>query len=228
MVRTTPRPYRRSAFQVAVLMFVTGGLYVFVWAFHVRRYCAALLERDDQPLWKSIALVIPIFNLFLMFDLGKMIEGVNWRADPERPQSNVLPWLGLATFFVGALWRIPNAFWMLSLLDFVPLSILHLSFTRGQLAASGEAAVATRLHWIERTVIAVGAVFWCLAFVGMTVSDEHGRRDPFWWMSFVVVALAITTFALIHRADAAVRSDGLALHARQNLLQRVEPGRPIS
>jgi hypothetical protein len=29
--------YRRSAFQVALLMFATLGFYVFVWAFFVRR-----------------------------------------------------------------------------------------------------------------------------------------------------------------------------------------------
>ena len=158
MVRSIPQPYRRSAFQVALLMLATGGLYVFVWAFYVRRYCAALLERDDQPLWKSIALVVPIFNLFLLFDLGKMIEGVNWRADPERPQSNALPWLGVATFFISALWRLNNGFWLLCVLDFVPLSIMHVSFERGQLAASGEAALPGRLHWVEWIVIAGGSV----------------------------------------------------------------------
>jgi hypothetical protein len=216
MVQSIPRPYQRSAFQVALLMFVTGGLYVFVWAFHVRRSCAALLERDDQPLWKSIALVIPIFNLFLMFDIGKMIEGVNWRADPERPQSNVLPWLGVASFIIGALWRLPNGFWMVSLLNFVPLSIMHVSFARGQLAASGEAALPTRLHWIEWIVVAVGCVFWTLAVIGVMLPDERGQRVPFWWMSLIVTALAIGALTLIRRADTAARAQGLALHAKQS------------
>jgi hypothetical protein len=70
----TDRPipaYRRSAFQVALLMFATWGLYVFAWAFFARRASAAILEREDQPIWKTVALVVPLFNFFLMFELGK-------------------------------------------------------------------------------------------------------------------------------------------------------------
>jgi len=68
--------YRRSVFQIAVLMFATLGFYVFVWSFFTRRTCAAILERPDQPLWKSVALIVPLFNFFMMFDLGKRIEGI--------------------------------------------------------------------------------------------------------------------------------------------------------
>ena len=39
--------FRRSAFQVALLVLVSLGLYVFVWAFFIRRACAALLEQAE-------------------------------------------------------------------------------------------------------------------------------------------------------------------------------------
>jgi hypothetical protein len=79
-------PFRRSALQVSLLMVATSGLYVFVWAFWTRRWCASVLERNDQPLWKTIALVIPIFNFFLLYDLGSMIEGTVSRANLARPR----------------------------------------------------------------------------------------------------------------------------------------------
>ncbi|HEY0394628.1 MAG TPA: hypothetical protein VGD01_09035 [Candidatus Elarobacter sp.] len=188
-------PYRRSAFQIALLMFLTLGVYIFVWAFYVRRACAELLERDDQPLWKSVALVVPIFNLFQMFDLGRMIEGVRWRADPDRPQTNRLPWLGVSLFFIGACSRIPNALWTLGMLGFVPVAIMHLTFARAQSTLSGEGARPTPFRWPEWIVIVLTSAFWLLILVGLSVPDEAGVRTPYWWVGYVVTAFAV--FALI-------------------------------
>jgi hypothetical protein len=201
MVPVESHPYRRSAFQIAVLLFVTGGLYVFVWAFYVRRSCAELLERDDQSLWKSIALIVPIFNFFLMFDLGKMIEGVSWRAAPERPQSNALPWLGVSSFLIGILWRLPNGFWTLSLLDFIPLALMHLAFERAQLSLAGESARPTRFKWPEWIVLVLGTVFWVLALVGISMPDDAGDQTPYWWVGYVVAIIAIGTFVAIRLTE---------------------------
>ena len=201
-------PYRRSAFQIALLMFLTAGLYLFVWAFYVRRSCAELLERDDQPLWKSIALVVPIFNLFQMFDLGKMIEGVRWRADPERPQTSRLPWLGVSLFFIGALWKIPNGFWTLAALDFVPVAIMHLTFSRAQSALVGEGARPTPFRWPEWIVIILGSAFWVLVLFGFTIPDGDRGLIPDWWAGYVVTALAICALVAIRVTEQRFRSAG--------------------
>jgi hypothetical protein len=121
--------YRRSAFQVALLLVVSLGLYIFVWAFFVRRACAALLEQEDQPRWKSIALIVPIFNLFLLFDLGKKIQGVQWRADSQRIDG-WLPWLGVVTFAFTVLSRFKTPASSLGLIGFAPIALMQQRFSR--------------------------------------------------------------------------------------------------
>jgi hypothetical protein len=63
--------YRRSTFQVALLLCATSGIYYFWWAYFTRRWCSGTLERSDQVLWKTVALIIPILNFFpqLFLDL---------------------------------------------------------------------------------------------------------------------------------------------------------------
>ncbi len=196
-----PTPYRRSAFQVALLFFATGGIYIFVWAFYVRRWCAGTLERPDQPLWKSIALIIPIFNLFLLFDLGQLIKGVAWRANLPRT-ALPLPWLGIVAVVIGALWRLPDPYWLLCLFDFVPFALLQLVFVRSEIAVAGTAATPTKFHWIEWIVIVLGSVLWALAAVTTLLPDANGVAPPLPWFGPAVFAAVVVVLFIIRRSTA--------------------------
>ncbi len=206
--------YRRSTFQVALLMFATFGLYVFVWAFYIRRACAALLEQEDQPLWKSIALIVPLFNLFLMFDLGKKIQGVGWRADPKHEDAS-LPWLGVSVFFFNVAARLKADFAYVGLLGFVPIALMHQQFSRAQVALIGEAGTPTRLHWLEWIVIVLGGGFWSFvtfgyakSVVAVGIAEPHERA---WFFScFGVAIVLLVLFAFFSRRAIAA---GLAMHA---------------
>jgi hypothetical protein len=197
-----PKPYRRSPFQVAVLMFATGGFYVFWWAFFARRWCAATLERDDQPLWKAVALIIPIFNLFLIFDLAQMIGGTAWRAGLREGRGRFgLGLVGLAFAAVTATWRLPDSYWVFSILDFVPLAWLQLVLVRSALTLQGPAALPSRFHWIEWAVIAAGSVFVFLNFAAPLLpwASPEDMRAP--WFRIVVLAVATIALAWFWRAS---------------------------
>jgi hypothetical protein len=205
--------YRRSAFQVALLLFASFGLYVFAWSYFIRRACAAILEQDDQPVWKTVALIIPIFNLFLMFELGKKIQGVQWRADPSRTD-DWLPWLGTSFFFFGVLGRLKGPEAMLGLLAFTPVAAMQRRFSRAQAALLGDAAVPTRLRWIEWVIVVLGCGFWAaasLAAVILMFTADPDRALPVW----VVGTVAVSVVALILFASASRRAiaQGLAMHA---------------
>jgi hypothetical protein len=206
-------PFRRSAFQVAILMFVTLGFYVFVWAFFIRRTCASLLEQEDQPLWKSVALIVPIFNLFLMFDLGMKVRGVQWRADPSRV-TGALPWFGVSVFAFNVLGRLDVPFSHFGVLSFVPIALIQQQFSRAQIALLGDDAAPTRLHWLEWIAIAAGGAFWAFGVYGFILSFSTGgiaADERAWFLSAVALALAVLVlFAFTSRRAIAV---GLAMHA---------------
>ena len=206
-------PFRRSAFQVALLMFVTLGLYVFVWAYFIRRACASLLEQEDQPLWKSIALIVPIFNFFLMFDLGKKIQGVQWRADPAHVDGS-LPWIGLSMFVFTVIGRLKTLVSNLGVLNLVPIAVMQQKFVRAQIALLGDAGVPTRFHWLEWLAIVLGGTFWALGIAGTVAPGDPNDFAPgerAWLLSSIAAAVAVLVFFGVTSRRTAAR--GLAMHA---------------
>jgi hypothetical protein len=219
----TDRPipaYRRSAFQVAVLMFATWGLYVFAWAFFARRASAAILEREDQPIWKTVALVVPIFNFFLMFELGKRIEGVAWRADPAKTET-ALPWLGLSLFFFAVLGRLRGGYSFLSMLNFVPVSLMQRSLSRAQIALLGPAALPTPLRWIEWILLGLGAIAWILVGIGVTLPDEGGGIAHVAAWFYAALALTAAMLVVMRIASARAIAEGLAMHEASTAISAV-------
>ncbi len=194
-------------------MFVTMGLYVFVWAYFIRRACASLLEQEDQPLWKSIALIVPIFNFFLMFDLGKKIQGVQWRADPARVDGS-LPWIGLSMFVFTVIGRLKTLASSLGVLNLVPIAVMQQKFVRAQIALVGDAGVPTRFHWLEWLVIVLGGGFLGLATVAWVAPVDPGTFEPgerAWFLS--CVALAVAVIAFFGATSRRTTAQGLAMHA---------------
>ena len=205
-------PFRRSVFQVALLMAATGGLYVLVWAYFVRRACASILEQEDQPLWKSVALIVPIFNFFLMFDLGKKIQGVQWRADPSRVDGS-LPWVGISFFVFLVLGKVEGNAGFLGVFNFVPIALMQHRFSRAQIALLGEAAVPTGFHWLEWVVVAVGGALWAF-FLYVIVSPAFGAESApgqrAW--SLACTAVAVAALALLGVISRRAIAEGVAMY----------------
>ncbi len=200
--------YPRSPIQVAVLLFATGGIYGFYWAYKVRRWCEATLEKPNQALWKTIALVVPIFNLFLLFDLGQLVNGACFRANLPRPQVN-LPMLGLSTFFINLLWRLPDPYWFLSLFDFIPLTIIYSYMYRSQLRLNGAVAAPQKFTWFEWVIVTLGCLVLLLATFGAAVQlpGEAPVQSP--WFPVVVQVMALFALFLLNRNSAAIVRDAL-------------------
>ena len=193
-------PNRRSPSQVAVLMLCSFGLYVFVWAYQVRRWCSVVLERENEHvMWKTVALIVPIFNLFMLFELGKRIEGVRWRAGlraDARPA-----FMGLSTFGFAILARISPPFDFAALLNIVPIGMMQADFMEAQVALQGAEAAVQRLHPAEWLVIVAGAALWSLTFVQWATPLPDGSYRPGSWFVWVVLAAIAATFAGLRRAE---------------------------
>jgi hypothetical protein len=217
LLRVTERisviPYRRSVFQVALLMFVTGGLYVFVWSYFMRRACASFLEQEDQPVWKSVALIVPIFGFFMMFDLAKKIQGVQWRANPARVDGS-LPWVGLSMFVFTVVGHSKGNAGYLGIFVFAPIALMQHRFLRAQIALLGEAAIPTRLRWPERAVIILGGGLWAWTIVDAVTGAPSMHFIPgerAWLLGCMGVAIAALVLLLV--TSRRTVAEGLAAYA---------------
>jgi hypothetical protein len=187
----SPIPYRRSAFQVALLLFATGGVYTFFWSFYVRRWCSATLQKREQSLWKSIALIVPIFNLALIFEVGELVKIAAARSALAR-STLPLPWLALSA--------LPDPYWYACVLSFVPIAVVQLVLVRAELALDGWDATPTRFHWIEWLVVVVGSLMWVTVALSAWLPDDAGHIWPAPWVPLVVLALAFAALVALARA----------------------------
>ncbi len=124
-----------------------------------------------------------------------------------------MPWLGVLAFFIAALWRLPGAYSFVSLLDFVPLAVMHLPFARAQIALTGERGVATRLHWIEWIVVVLGCGMWVLVLIGAALPDEQGVHEAGLPVAVAAFAVSAVALVIIGRVSRRATVEGIALHA---------------
>ena len=204
--------YRRSSAQVALLTFASLGLYVFAWSYFMRRSIATIIEQPDQPVWKTVALVVPIFNFFLLFELGKKIQGVEWRADPQRV-SAALPWYGLVFFALTVLSHVSSEYSYLGILAFAAIGLMHQPFSRAQTALIGDEALPTGFHAVEGLVLALGCIFRALELlVGFFGRSANLTGPDHAWLVGSLLASVAVLFAFRASSRRAI-AEGRAMYA---------------
>lgn len=163
--------YQRSSFQVALLMFLTLGLYVFWWSYRVRRSAAALLEEPDAAGWKSAGLIVPLLNLFLTFELFEKIKIASIRMGLQPPQA-IAAWgvIGVIAFAIGGK-LIPLPYTALIMFSFVPFAIAHHYLTRAELLATRGKASPRNFSIVEILLIILGIGVRALYMFGYTVHE---------------------------------------------------------
>ena len=96
-----------SVSKFVVLGLVTWGVYSIVWFYRCWRYAKA---RDGSDIWPSVrAIFNPITYYMLLSDLR------------ERESYEISVVFALAYFLLESLWRLPDPYWLISLLAFLAL-----------------------------------------------------------------------------------------------------------
>lgn len=95
----------------------TLGIYELYWVYKNWKYIKAREQSQIMPFWR--AFFAPIW----VFSLGKKIKDhstdISLNAD-FNPNA-----IGAAYFIIGALWRLPDPFWLICFLSFIPLLTLQ-------------------------------------------------------------------------------------------------------
>jgi hypothetical protein len=191
--------YTRSPFQVALLFFVTLGLYVFWWSYRVRRSCAALLEEPDSCGWKSVGLIVPLLNLYLFFDLFEKIKIASMRAGLQPPPAlAAYGIIGLFAFvFFGVL---PLPYASLAMLYFVPFAVAHMYLQQAQQAMAGAKSAPQRFGMIEIALLVLGGAFRVLVMIGYTYAPPPGGElRPNAWFAWGVLGCAAAFMVYLYR-----------------------------
>lgn len=164
--------YRRSTFQVAVLLFLSSGLYVFWWSYYIRRSAAALLEERDSPVWRSLGLLIPLVNLFLIYELFEKIKVASLRAGLRPPQA-FPAWGILGVVVLVVCGGLPVPYAALAMLYFIPFAMAHSYFAHAELLLAPHKALPAAFSIVEVFVVIAGVGWRSLLMFVYTFEIHH-------------------------------------------------------
>ncbi len=200
--------YGRSPFQVGLLFFVTLGLYIFWWSYYIRRSVAAMLEEPDQPVWNSLALLVPLLNLFVLFSLFEKIKVASLRAGLQPPPAlAAYGFAGIVIFFVVG--RLPIPYESLAMLYFIPFAVAHFYFTHAEVLLMGRDAIPRGLSVLEIIIVILGLGFRGFIMIGYTVVDASSstfRIMPDAWFAWLSFLFAIAALVILYRKSDALIS----------------------
>lgn len=192
--------YRRSPLQVALLTFATLGLYIFFWSFFVLRDVQILLADDENeaPLWYTLGLIVPLVNFFLIFRLFDRIKVLALRAQLY-DVPNALGALGLAWVACMFLGRLPNPYFAIAMLCFIPLAFAQFFVARAEMVLTGFSIAPASLNAFEIIIILLGILFRGFVLLGETIDDSLSGLRPGWWFAWLTLAVSIGAFFFIAR-----------------------------
>jgi hypothetical protein len=114
----TPRRARQVYFSVSklklvVLCLVTLSLYEIYWFYKNWKLVKIKTGEKISPFWRAV------FAIFFCYSLFKRVQD---SASLQGCRSSISPgWLTVAYIILGATWQLPDPYWLIGLISFVPL-----------------------------------------------------------------------------------------------------------
>jgi len=144
-----------------LMSLATFGVYDVYWLYRNWSRVREKTGRSLSPFWRAIFAPLWAFSLF---------EEVK---DQARPAGVDVPWnpmaLGLLFFVLSMLWRLPDPWWLVSYVGFVPL--LPVQATINDLAARRGVKPDSTFQVQHVVVLVVGALFLLLAIIGTLLPE---------------------------------------------------------
>lgn len=204
--------YRRSPLQVAILMFFTGGLYVFWWSFFVLRDCRDLLEEpDEKPLAQSLLLLVPILNFYLLFRLFDRIKTLALRAQIYSVPS-ALAALGIVWLALAIAGRLPMPVAVFAMFSFLPAAFAQIYIVRAERRLNPSDSGPVSFNVVEWIVLFIGAVYRVILCVFYMTVERSGEFvvSPLWWLTPLCLAASLTLMILVHQRGKALLAADIA------------------
>jgi hypothetical protein len=150
-----------SRLKLTVMSIATFGLYEVYW-FYKNWQC---LQRLGHKLNAPIRAVFYPLTAWWLF---KPVAGHAQKAGLSLPAGG----LAVAVFIFGGLWRLPDPWWLVSLLSFLPLLPVQGVVNELNRQAAPDADPNSRFTGANIVALVLGAIFIALVLIGLSVPES--------------------------------------------------------
>jgi hypothetical protein len=155
--RETPNFFAPHPFKLLVMSASTFGIYDLYLSYKNWKF---VKERDGSDIWPfPRAFFYPLFHYFLLTEIDKSLENTTLRSGTSR----VL--LAIWVLALGALWRLPDPWWLLSFLSVLGFIPMLTAMRSDEKAAAGRTR-ARPFHWTNIFAYGLGAPVFVFVFLG--------------------------------------------------------------
>ena len=167
--RATPQ-FAVSLVKLVVMSLCTFGVYELYWCY---KQWDAVRRREGEtlsPFWRAFFAPLWGFSLFPEIQRLTAKHGVpaTWSANG----------LAVAFLLLGAAWRLPDPYWLVSLLSFVPLLFVQRSVSALNAAVAPEADRNDRYSGLNVVAIVVGGIVLVAAIWATLFPGSEGVESP--------------------------------------------------
>lgn len=149
---------------LVILYIATCGLYFFYWFYETNKELYKHNGIDTNPLFRTIGLIAPLLNIYLLWVFFKDIQ--KFTAKAGTPELKYPGWLTVAFIFFSALYRLPFLFSFLGFLSVAPVIVAQNALNAYWKKEQPNLPDKTRLTWQEILCCVVGAILLILACIG--------------------------------------------------------------
>lgn len=154
-----------SLLKLGLMCFFTFGFYEIYWGY---KQWKAVNRRQGE---RNSAALLALFIGISAYWLFRKMRDYAAKHDVGLPGGAGL--LAIAFLFLSVLSRLPDPYWMLSLIGFAPLLVVQNMANEVNAKVTPDADRNSRFGAWNLVGIAIGAIFFVLALVGMTVQPAR-------------------------------------------------------
>lgn len=155
-----PTQYIINTHKFIILSVLTFGLYHIWWIFKAWRF---FLQKDQSDIMPAMRTIFAIFFLYPLFtEISAYAKEKNYSKDYPKPLFFIV------YLILSLMVRLPDPYWILSILSFICLIPAFKALNYAKLKSS-EFQTIERTEWSAKYIvtIVIGSIFWILVLFGL-------------------------------------------------------------
>lgn len=153
--------YSVSLLKLCVLSVVSLSLYNIYWFYKSWKHISAASGESMRPFWRAV---------FCVFFCHSLAERVKEKAVAVKGTSSLQPGaIAISFFLLTVIGRLPDPYWLISVLSFVPLAKIVIEIRAVHKAMFPNAELSDSWSWKSYTALSVGAPCAVLLVLMVTV-----------------------------------------------------------